>query len=299
MGGDLLRTFEPDDKMPVRRLSEDGILVWKSDIQSSIGDHNHRFVEFSYVFSGEMTHRINGVDYPCGKGDLVYINFGQTHAYELTGTVTLCNILIQPEFLSSELIDSLNAGDMLNLSVFSEFSQELDFQPRVRFSGEDLNRAEKLIGGMIDEFDQRSTGYRGMLKAMTTQLIILVLRKIQEQSGTGELMRQLGSLSPQLLKYMEENLSEHLSLTELAKRCCYSPAYFSRIFKRCFGKTVTAYLQEKRMGKAKYLLRHSNINIADIAAQVGYTDRKQFYSIFYKLNGMTPGDYRRNAPSTD
>jgi YesN/AraC family two-component response regulator len=231
-----------------------------------------------------------------GRGDLLLINFDQTHSYEPQGEFIFCNILIQPGFLDQELIHSINAMDLLGLSVFLDFSSDMQgILPFTHFSGEERNRIEHLVNQMVQEFDQRKSGYLSMLRSMLTQLLILLFRQMRNSTPYSDLLEQVGSLSPQILQYIEENCSEKISLTELAKRCCYNPAYFSRMFKKCFGTNFTDFVQEKRIEKAKYLLMQSRKSISEIAQEVGYQDRKQFYAAFAKYNqGMTPGEYRKS-----
>ena len=291
------KVYHADEQLPTHRLTDDGIVLWKGPSHWTEPLHTHDFLELVYTFSGNSTHTINEETYDVSRGDLLFINFNQTHSYVPKDEFLFCNILIQPGFLDQELIHSINATDLLGLSVFLDFSTDMQvIQPFTRFAGEDRIRIEQLINDMVREFEQRSSGYLSMLRSMLTQLLILMFRQMRTSTPYNDLLEQVGTLSPQILQYIEQNCSERITLTELAERCCYNPAYFSRIFKKCFGVNFVDFVQEKRIAKAKDLLLHTRKSISDIALEVGYLDRKQFYTVFSKYNqGQTPGEFRKHA----
>ena len=67
----------------------------------------------------------------------------------------------------------------------------------------------------------------------------------------------------------------------------------NRRFKAATNKSPTEYLQSIRLGEAKGLLKDSNLNIAEIADQVGYYDSSYFTELFTKAYGLNPKEYRR------
>ncbi|WP_310620118.1 GlxA family transcriptional regulator [Flexibacterium corallicola] len=72
-----------------------------------------------------------------------------------------------------------------------------------------------------------------------------------------------------------------------------SPRNFNRRFKDATGDTPVAYLQKLRIAKAKRLLETGRASIQKIALEVGYEDLIFFRSLFKRLTGLTPGEYRR------
>jgi len=58
-------------------------------------------------------------------------------------------------------------------------------------------------------------------------------------------------------------------------------------------KSLTDVIAEVRMNKAKELLLHSDLPIADIAERTGFTNSSYFYRTFKRCNGVTPNEYRR------
>ena len=73
----------------------------------------------------------------------------------------------------------------------------------------------------------------------------------------------------------------------------YNAAYFSTMFKKETGITISEYIVQTRMEKAKELLRFTNMSVASICEQVGYADVKSFTRNFKKSTGMKPSEYRK------
>ena len=73
----------------------------------------------------------------------------------------------------------------------------------------------------------------------------------------------------------------------------FNPTYFSVFFKKETGKNFSEYLTELRIKNAKLYLISTNMDIADIAEEVGYNDLKYFSKLFKKLTGINPSEYRK------
>lgn len=95
------------------------------------------------------------------------------------------------------------------------------------------------------------------------------------------------------LEYIEENYTqETLSLNTLAGEVGVSANYFSAIFSQAMDVTFIEYVTQKRMEKAKKLLRQTEKHSGDIALEVGYKDPHYFSFVFKKTQGCTPREYR-------
>lgn len=101
------------------------------------------------------------------------------------------------------------------------------------------------------------------------------------------------------LSYIEENFSdETLSLNQVAGAVNVSANYFSAIFSKAMDMTFIEYVTQKRMEKAKKLLRQTEKHSGDIAMEVGYKDPHYFSFVFKKTQGCTPREYRIGAKNT-
>ncbi|MPM94812.1 HTH-type transcriptional activator Btr [bioreactor metagenome] len=87
-------------------------------------------------------------------------------------------------------------------------------------------------------------------------------------------------------------MENELSLNRVAQQINISPNYLSAVFSQEMGCTLTEYLTEKRMEKARELLRSTTKRSGEIAFEVGYKDAHYFSFLFKKSQGCTPRDYR-------
>lgn len=92
--------------------------------------------------------------------------------------------------------------------------------------------------------------------------------------------------------YIESDLSGDLSLGALAALLNINASYLSTLFHKETGKTVTEFVNEKRMELASRLLRTTQLQIQTIAQHCGMSDVNYFSKIFKKHYGVTPRQYR-------
>ncbi|MCR4998053.1 MAG: response regulator [Butyrivibrio sp.] len=94
--------------------------------------------------------------------------------------------------------------------------------------------------------------------------------------------------------YVHKHMSDpDLNRMQIAEAVHLNPDYLSYTFHKEFGNTLTAYITSVRMDQAKYLLKHTNTSIDQIAEQVGIPNVSYFYRQFKKTMGKTPQMYRK------
>jgi AraC family transcriptional regulator len=104
-------------------------------------------------------------------------------------------------------------------------------------------------------------------------------------------------LLPRLLNRVQERidfeLNRELSLDVLAKESGYSRAHFLRAFRAAIGLTPHQYILERRINRARQLLRQKQMALADVAIACGFSSQAHMTDIFRDHIGVTPGEYRR------
>lgn len=99
----------------------------------------------------------------------------------------------------------------------------------------------------------------------------------------------------QATDYIGGNLRDDLSLRKISKVLCMSPCHFAHLFKQTTGHSPHRYVIDCRMGKAKSLLRETNLPVSEIAQMVGYSSPTYFSTIFRRITGQSPLRYRDSA----
>ena len=96
-----------------------------------------------------------------------------------------------------------------------------------------------------------------------------------------------------VLEYAEANLARGLTLRELAGVAQLSTHHFLRMFKKTMGITPYQYLLERRLERAKDLLRGKRASLAEIALSSGFGSQGHFTNAFHRAVGATPAEFQR------
>ena len=90
-----------------------------------------------------------------------------------------------------------------------------------------------------------------------------------------------------------------LNLDEISSKACFSRYHFLRLFRQTFAKTPHQYLVERRIEKAKELLRGAQFSVTDVCFEVGVQSLGSFSSLFHKAVGHPPITYREQSRKTE
>lgn len=93
--------------------------------------------------------------------------------------------------------------------------------------------------------------------------------------------------------YIEDHLSEEITVGALADMAALSTFYYQRLFRRLVKKPVMEYIKLRRMAKATDGLLQGNQRILDVALDLGFSSHQQFSRTFKATFGVTPEDYRK------
>jgi len=96
--------------------------------------------------------------------------------------------------------------------------------------------------------------------------------------------------------YIEEHITETITLYMLAQAAGYSPWHSARIFKELIGKTPFEYIRTLRLSKAAMKLRDEDIKVIDVAFEFVFDSHEGFTRAFSKYFGLTPKRYMKNPP---
>lgn len=96
-----------------------------------------------------------------------------------------------------------------------------------------------------------------------------------------------------ILKHIEDNYSEQITLNHIAEFFHISYSYLSTCFSNFTGYGFNEYLNNIRVESAKKMLTDTDIPLADISEKVGYSDQSYFGKVFKKRTGMNPSAYRK------
>ncbi len=102
-------------------------------------------------------------------------------------------------------------------------------------------------------------------------------------------------LVQKIVKYLEENYAQNITLSSLGEKFYSNSSYISRVFKQKTGKNYSDYLLDIRIDRAKQLLVSTGFSVGRISDMVGFDNTKYFSRIFKEKTGVQPIAYRKSG----
>lgn len=132
---------------------------------------------------------------------------------------------------------------------------------------------------------------RQMADFAVSMLVMELTHDVSQTTGTEP------TVTPQIYSVMEwiqRNYYCPFSIAELAGKFGYHPDYFSSLFKKHLGISITNYTNKIRIKAAKMLLANYSITLKEAAYSCGFSDDKYFMRTFKSLEGVTPTEYKNS-----
>lgn len=127
--------------------------------------------------------------------------------------------------------------------------------------------------------------------------LVRLLTLTMEESGSHSLISDHQEAAQTKLndikKYIDEHFTEKIYLDALSERFYINKYYLTRLFKKQFGASINHYIIYQRITLGKRLLRFTDDSIENISRECGIDDPGYFTRLFKKVEGITPGEFRK------
>jgi AraC-like DNA-binding protein/uncharacterized RmlC-like cupin family protein len=260
--------------------------------------HVHHFFEFVYVERGPGTHRIGSRSVQVGAGDLFVIAPGEVH--DSSGLASASRWVVA---FGADALDPARA----DTDLFLALPDELLFLAFLRVDGAAtghvrIPRAERRrwrerLGQLVAEIHGQELGNMAAARALLTLLLTDTARLLAPQLALTPAATH--PLLARVFSFIDTHYREPISLQDVAAAVGHAPTYLASLVRRQTGRTVLAWIVERRMAAARYLLLETDQTVQQVAAAVGYRHTGFFIRQFARLHGMTPHAWRvaqRGAP---
>ncbi|MDO9153528.1 MAG: AraC family transcriptional regulator [Paludibacter sp.] len=177
---------------------------------------------------------------------------------------------------------------MVENSFISRHNQVLD----VGFNEELVN----LFARAIELAEVDKVGAQQYLSGIVLHIIGLILSVSQNKIfEVGDVIQKI----EQAKIIMNENVYKNIDPEELAQKLNLSYSSFRKVFKDYTGYAPAKYFQELKLRKAKQLLVGTSHSVKEIAYMLDYNSTEHFFSLFKKITGYTPMEYRSYGRETN
>lgn len=199
-----------------------------------------------------------------------------------------------PIFNGDNLLGSINAGffPIPEKKIHRRICHTCSLEPPL-----DPEKAARLYRQSIAPPDIRPEDILPGLEMLAEYLGLtyrLIQRTHSASANTGRFHASSeDTILTHALEFIRQNVSERITVSDIAAFCHCSESYISRIFKRRTGVNINIYINKIRVEQAKNFLSKSENSIAEIALAVGFNDPNYFSRVFTQIIGISPTEYRR------
>jgi len=134
---------------------------------------------------------------------------------------------------------------------------------------------------------------RRLNEGQTSALLHSILMQLLEASGAAGSGTVGNSLVDRAIAYIQEHLTDKLSVETIAAHVGYSTGYFSHLFTEETGMSPYQFVVRSRVEHAQQLLQTTQLSVQDVAFQSGFNSAANFCYTFRRFTGESPHEYRR------
>ena len=258
---------------------------------NSLSWHWHSALEIDYVEEGEAEFHTLSQNFTVKKGQLIFINSNVIHSVS-SNSSSGCKLyahLFHPKFLcgtytsiffSQYILPVIRRTDLPVLQIVPDTYQG-------------LRMAESFLQAV--ELSRREPfGYELLLRSELSGFWLLLLEKILSipESGIKKSGLDTDRLK-QMLTYIHQNYSQHITLDMIAASASISTRECSRCFQRCLKLSPVTYLNQYRIHQAASQLLNTTDTVLTISENCGFSSGSYFGKLFHRVMGCTPKEYRK------
>lgn len=237
----------------------------------------HSDMELLYVIDGEIQVRIEEADYILEKEDIILLNMGLKSSVKALDGAIVCRI-IYDDRLVSELVKDMNYRFICN-SVADGGHSYIEMQRLFR----------ELVCLLATDV-RKSESYK---YSLSYQLLDLLAEHFMDDEYGKPAAGDPGTAKLQeIIRYVNQNFFEKVSLSGLAEEMYISTSTLSRLFKKQTGIHFAEYVNQVRLKHAVSELLYTENTITRIAMNSGFSNVSAFNRVFREHYGLAPTEYR-------
>ncbi|MBP3361740.1 MAG: helix-turn-helix transcriptional regulator [Clostridia bacterium] len=261
-------------------------VYYTEDRTSNTNIHVHECCEVFFCVSGGKNFLINDRVYDVSPGDMFVINQFEPHKISFSTDEMFGRFILQvhPAFLYGNSTEHTDLSRCFYLRT-PEVSNKL------KISDKDFTYFQESFMELRKSFDYGDD-------IIKNSIVLQMLVKINSEFAKGYkyIPNMSGhSVISKSVEFINNNLSEQLSLELIAKNSFVSVNQLCRLFKNHLGTTVTKYIISRRITEAKKLLRKGT-SVSETALSCGFFDYANFIRTFKNTVGVSPGKYIQINP---
>ena len=250
--------------------------------------HWHPEIEIVYLKKGEFTVTINNESFRAHSGDVIFANSGELHSMNQNdGEVCFYSAVFYPQLLD------FNSKNPFQRSVLEPLKKGRLCMPRLLSEGDECYSEVKKQFLRIIEANKTDFPYAEQMIALYE--ILLALYKDGRLFSASIDVDEAENIEiiKNTIAYIDEHISEKITLKELADCANMSEKYFCSFFSEQTGSTPIEYVNRLRVEKACEMLKMHKTSVTDAALETGFESLSYFIRRFKRQMGVSPSQYKK------
>ncbi len=256
-----------------------------------IRPHWHYFAEMLYVLEGTALMYDWEREYTVSQDEFIFFHPKSVHSiYPANGKPLVyvvikfdINKLSQTPSYCPKFSNIIKSGADRNMQIFfdNKFCRETN--------------CRKLFLSCVEELSEKSFGYDLMIQSNLYKILMLIIRKWQENGFSFEndiFTKDTSYNIDNITEYIDMHIQEPMEVTEIAKLCGISYSSFAKKFKKIYGFSCKEYIERFRLCKVDDYLLFTDFDLSYISQETGYADCSHMIKQFKKYRGITPKQFR-------
>lgn len=217
---------------------------------------------------------LNGSKYTIEEGSGMFLFPNEPHEYHSTnGNWEVDWIIFRGKFIDSFVRETLK---MTNSGVY-------------------YITAPHILSAKLEQLYKTASSdnqTKNLICSSVVYAVLIDILRLTSLKQNTSIVNRFNKITP-ILSYIENNYANHISLSDIADIAGVTPQYLCAAFKRYTSQTLFEYINMVRIRKSKeYLLLNKDMQIKEIARNVGFGDISYFCATFKKIENMSPTEFR-------
>lgn len=228
---------------------------------SPIPSNTYPFYDLTFVISGNMTYLCNGEKYILGKNDAIF-------------------------FTPDDVRERIRGNSPVHFVSFNFTLNEghsITFEPYMK------NCITTDIKKLVSVFSPSHLTQHYHAKEKVANILNYILLELSDTKTSDAKNEHV----TRIIRYIDEHITEDISLKVISEQMSLSKEYVSSIFKKHMNITLTDYINKRKIHLAKDLISQNNMELNDVAEYVGYKNYSYFSRLFRKYYDITPVRLKR------
>jgi AraC family transcriptional regulator, transcriptional activator of pobA len=246
--------------------------------------HRHDFYQIFWMRQGAPSFNIDFYHFPIETCALIFVPPGAVHSFGELNTSEGFILSFEEDFFEAE-------GHSVDL--FAECPALDPAQTRTVLAVPETSA--ELVNAyclrMFEELRTKREGYRTATAALL-RLLFVEIRRCLSSPSVPSSFHKYSSLTARFLRLLNSRPYQLTTASEAAKFLGVSRSWLNQLVRQETARNLTDHLRGRLLLESKRLLAHSDLNVSEIAYQLGFEDPSYFTRLFRQVEGSSPREFR-------